>query len=223
MNIKVSGRSALILAAGLWMCIAGPMRATESDAREPEPAATADSATEKPDKPMALTKYTKHRSSKKIAKSHNSDKVASKASEKAVDEGRAKSDDGDAKISASVANANAQLPAETPTDMSNMATQADSMLKLMGGKPVDAAAAQPEANTQLVAADQLNEVDRALSDEKPAPTDKPTLTLARASIDAPAVTSQDNATWDQTSLIGKIFIAFGGLLTMASAARMFMA
>jgi hypothetical protein len=33
----------------------------------------------------------------------------------------------------------------------------------------------------------------------------------------------DSSTWDQTSLIGKIFIAFGALLTMASAARMFMA
>ena len=32
-----------------------------------------------------------------------------------------------------------------------------------------------------------------------------------------------STTWDQTSLIGKIFIAFGALLTMASAARMFMA
>jgi hypothetical protein len=37
------------------------------------------------------------------------------------------------------------------------------------------------------------------------------------------VTSRDNTAWDQTSLIGKVFIAFGGLLTMASAARMFMA
>jgi hypothetical protein len=33
----------------------------------------------------------------------------------------------------------------------------------------------------------------------------------------------DSSTWDQTSLIGKIFIGFGALLTMASAARMFMA
>ena len=29
--------------------------------------------------------------------------------------------------------------------------------------------------------------------------------------------------WDETSLIGKIFIGFGALLTIASAARMFMA
>jgi hypothetical protein len=40
---------------------------------------------------------------------------------------------------------------------------------------------------------------------------------------APAAVSSSDSTWDQTSLIGKIFIAFGGLLTLASAARMFMA
>ena len=33
----------------------------------------------------------------------------------------------------------------------------------------------------------------------------------------------DDTLWSQTSLIGKIFIAFGGLLTVASAARMFIA
>jgi hypothetical protein len=38
-----------------------------------------------------------------------------------------------------------------------------------------------------------------------------------------AASSNESSTWDQTSLIGKIFIAFGGLLTLASAARMFMA
>ena len=35
--------------------------------------------------------------------------------------------------------------------------------------------------------------------------------------------NNDSSTLDKTSLIGKIFIAFGALLTMASAARMFMA
>jgi hypothetical protein len=43
---------------------------------------------------------------------------------------------------------------------------------------------------------------------------------------APAATAtarRESSTWDQTSLIGKIFIGFGTLLTMASAARMFMA
>jgi hypothetical protein len=37
------------------------------------------------------------------------------------------------------------------------------------------------------------------------------------------VAGSQNATWDETSLIGKIFIGFGALLTIASAARMFMA
>ena len=35
--------------------------------------------------------------------------------------------------------------------------------------------------------------------------------------------TNDSSTLDKTSLIGKIFIAFGALLTMASAARMLMA
>jgi hypothetical protein len=40
---------------------------------------------------------------------------------------------------------------------------------------------------------------------------------------SPVVAGSQNATWDETSLIGKIFIGFGALLTVASAARMFMA
>jgi hypothetical protein len=40
---------------------------------------------------------------------------------------------------------------------------------------------------------------------------------------APAiVAATDNSIWDTTSLVGKIFVIFGGLLTVASAARMFM-
>ena len=38
-----------------------------------------------------------------------------------------------------------------------------------------------------------------------------------------AATANESSAWDQTSLIGKIFIGFGALLTVASAARMFMA
>jgi hypothetical protein len=51
--------------------------------------------------------------------------------------------------------------------------------------------------------------------------------MAAADIAAPPASSpalsKDGSAWDQTSLIGKIFIGFGALLTMASAARMFMA
>jgi hypothetical protein len=88
-----------------------------------------------------------------------------------------------------------------------------------------AADAQPTAETPVVAADQLNDLDRALEESTPAAP-----TLAMASAEPPAApaapvvaSSKEDSAWDQTSLIGKIFIGFGALLTMASAARMFMA
>jgi len=74
----------------------------------------------------------------------------------------------------------------------------------------------------MAEADQLNEVDKAIKEPTPPSQTTvavaPTRSLATAK---PAV--EETSTWDQTSLIGKIFIAFGALLTVASAARMFMA
>jgi hypothetical protein len=129
-----------------------------------------------------------------------------------------------------VANANAQLAAaDTPT-ANAMSARANDILKTA---PDDSTTSQPAADSQVVSADQLNDVDRALH-ETPLPA--PALTVASAeapavaSAEAPAApappvmaSSNESSTWDQTSLIGKIFIGFGALLTMASAARMFMA
>jgi len=99
----------------------------------------------------------------------------------------------------------------------------------MAANQSDPQAQSPAANAELVAADQLNDVDRALSENRNDDKDKaPSATLAMAVAQAPgptqaAAVSNDDSAWGQTSLIGKIFIAFGGLLTLASAARMFMA
>jgi hypothetical protein len=46
---------------------------------------------------------------------------------------------------------------------------------------------------------------------------------AAAPAGAETAAGSESSTWDQTSLIGKIFIGFGALLTLASAARMFIA
>jgi hypothetical protein len=82
------------------------------------------------------------------------------------------------------------------------------------------AGSQPPAGAQIAAADQVNELDlAAAANDKPAPA----LTLAAATVDAPAVVTNGSTTLDRTSMIGKIFIAFGGLLTVASAARMLIA
>jgi hypothetical protein len=202
------------------VCFAGPTQA----------AAGADNATAsaKPESaagaPIALDKYAKHGSRhwKKYAH-RKSGKVALKSSTdtKAAATDVA-DDDGDHSIAVppSVANANAQLTsADTPAaNAKAMSARASDNLQTAPGNPADA---QPAAETQLIAADQLNEVDRALHEGKPA-------ALTMASAEAPVApvavgSSNESSTWDQTSLIGKIFIGFGALLTMASAARMFMA
>ncbi|MDP1585943.1 MAG: hypothetical protein Q8M18_21210 [Bradyrhizobium sp.] len=115
-----------------------------------------------------------------------------------------------------------------------MSAKANTMLQIAADKPADS---QPAAEAEVVAPDQLNELDRALqeakSEAKPEAKSeaKPAApTMALASAEAPATpaapvmaASKEDSAWEQTSLIGKIFIAFGALLTMASAARMFMA
>jgi hypothetical protein len=73
--------------------------------------------------------------------------------------------------------------------------------------------------------DQLSASDRAAQpDDVRTPVivtqSQPDTPAARPS---PVVAGSQSASWDETSLIGKIFIGFGALLTVASAARMFMA
>jgi len=87
-----------------------------------------------------------------------------------------------------------------------------------------APASQGAGESQAAAPEQLNEPDRTLRDNAAPAT-------AAASNDAPAAArsapvmaaSGEHSVWDETSLIGKIFIGFGAVLTIASAARMFMA
>jgi hypothetical protein len=225
MTSKISGRAALILATGLFVCFAGPSRA--------EPGADNAAVSLKPESspgaPIALNKYAKRGA--RHAKSYvhrKSSKVALKSStaEQAdVSDVAERDGDGSTAIAPSVANANAQLPAaDTPTGNANaMSARANEILQTAPDKAADA---QPAADAQVVSADQLNDVDRALHENAlPGPT------LAMASAEVPAAPaapvtaaiSNESSTWDQTSLIGKIFIGFGALLTMASAARMFMA
>jgi hypothetical protein len=230
MTIKASGRSALLLAAGLFVCFAGPSQA----AAGAEDAAAA-TKSETAGTPIALHKQSS-RHWKKYAH-RRSDKVALKASTNDKTADAADDADHSSPIPPSVANANAQLTsADTPTGNAAkaMASRANDILQAAPDKSADApptADVQPpagaQADAQVVAADQLNDVDRALRQSPPAAGTPPAAPLTVASAEAPAAPvaagSNDSSAWDQTSLIGKIFIGFGALLTMASAARMFMA
>lgn len=127
----------------------------------------------------------------------------------------------------SVANANAQFPQIAAADGT------------APGATVPAAppVADPQApttppNVQVMPADEVNELDRAAAETAGAPAVMATNTASPATAAAPpstvgtaqvsSATGNDGA-WDKASLIGKIFIAAGGLLALASAARMFMA
>lgn len=214
MIVKASGRSALILATGLFVCFAAPSQATPGADK-----ATASSRAESAGAATAAhgkfakrgARHWKRYAHRKPAKSALKSSTDKKATDLADDNGeRAIS------IPPSVANANAQLvSAEAPDSASAMSAKASTILQAAADKPADT---QPAAESQVVTPDQLNDVDRALHEARP---------LALASAEPPAApamaSSKEDSTWDQTSLIGKIFIGFGALLTMASAARMFMA
>jgi len=225
MTIKVSGRSALILATGLFVCLAGPSQAAGTDGTiaSPKPESAA---------PIALSKFTKHSTRHGKSYAHRkSSKLAEKSSDKkdAASDVAADDSDNSSAIPPAVANANAQMATvDVPGGNAKaMSARANDILQAAPANPADA---QITTDTQVVAADQLNDVDRALRESNP-PAPAPATTLAMASADAPAPAapvmassnSNEGSTWDQTSLIGKIFIGFGALLTMASAARMFMA
>ena len=78
----------------------------------------------------------------------------------------------------------------------------------------NAAADQAGAAAQSDAADRSLSPDQRPADASVAATD-PNATQVSAS-------SEDGAGWDKASIVGKIFIAAGTLLTLGSAARMFM-
>ncbi|MBU6462360.1 MAG: hypothetical protein KGK01_09355 [Bradyrhizobium sp.] len=210
MTIKASMRAALILATGIWICLSGASQAATATDNSTAVTVTKHGS-------HHLKKYAHHKPSK-VADTTADDKKATADSDNPTTVQSSR-------MPASVANANAQLPSFPDTPAGSARAMTDRANNMLQATPDDAQAAAAEP---VVAADQLNDVDRALHEG--APTAAPVML---ASADAPAVVASPPAAaaspgsqssiWDQTSLIGKIFIGFGALLTMASAARMFMA
>jgi hypothetical protein len=89
-----------------------------------------------------------------------------------------------------------------------------------GVTSTDGQQAAPNAASDQAAAAQPDTADRSLTaDQRPADAvteaNDPNATQVTA-------TSEEGGGWDKASLVGKIFIAAGTLLTLGSAARMFM-
>ena len=119
----------------------------------------------------------------------------------------------DTAIAAVLANANAavlELDNKTSTQASNAPASTPPT-------PAESQAAPIESQTmQLVAAEEFNELDRAAWEAN----QMPKLMKLQAS-DSRAELREDDSKWAQTSTIGKLFVAFGALLTLGSAIRMF--
>jgi hypothetical protein len=221
MTIKAS--AALILLATLVMGFAGPL---------PAPAANGENAVASKSESATAGKSVRHgsRSLKKRYAHRKSTRVAAKSDEsKKTDEmqGADASGSASAAIPPRIANANAQMTAaDAPPDSAKgmsaaMSEKANTVLQAAADKPADAEA---PAEAGVIATDQLNSFDRSLNpSEQPVATTSQTVVMASTSRPSSETAGNDSSTLDKTSLIGKIFIAFGALLTMASAARMFMA
>lgn len=118
-------------------------------------------------------------------------------------------------------------PNTLPVDVADARAQMmsdDAKAKAVNDTPTQAAGeaaapATPDSAVQVVNADELNDLDKAASEvTEPLPKLPASIANSRAEMgfDGPS-------SWAQTSTIGKAFIAFGVMLTLASAARMFMA
>jgi hypothetical protein len=219
MKIKASGRSALILITGIFVCFAAPSQVA-AGTDDPTAASRSEAAV---GTPIALHKNLRHGWQHRKHHAHGrihtvalktAGRRKAAATEIAADNREALPD-----LPRKVADANAQLlfAGKSGGDIRAMPVRTNDPLPAVPENPAEA---KPSNETLIVAADQLNDVDRALHESNPPAT-------VMASADPPpapvTASSQENSTWDQTSVIGKIFIGFGALLTMASAARMFMA
>jgi hypothetical protein len=235
MTITAGGRSRLILAilaTGLFVGFAGASpagAATDDNAAAQTKSAGTDAASAEADGADKATGRKNTRHSSRHWKRHaerKSSKVALKSSSrKNTDASDGAADSSTNSIPPSVADANAQLAA-AGTPESQLAGNARAMSAhasdIVQAAPEQPADAQPAPQVQTVASDQLNEVDRSLTASTPPPPALATA-MAQAPDSTETASSDDGSSWDQASLIGKIFIGFGALLTMASAARMLMA
>ena len=214
MTIRAGGRVALIAAAGLLISMTGVSWSV-----------AAPDAAETKSEQFSTSKEVKQARERKRHVHRNNARTAQTSSE------QNKSDQTDlaetglpGELPGSVANANARMRDEIVDDTARAMTARANAL-LVSDRPADDQGAVTTTTTttmQVVEADQLNELDKAL--QEPTPPSQTTVAVVPAKpAAAESSVAQEGSTWDQTSLIGKIFIAFGALLTIASAARMFMA
>jgi hypothetical protein len=234
MRARKAGLAALIAVTGIWMSVAGePAIAAAKSAAKKETKTSVAAA----DRPMVLSKFKKQRRAHTARKSRTAQashlkKSASKASSKAVAEKTAAKDlaaispkpdkSSRPQLPPEVANAHAEALAND--EARNIAALDSTNVSSVNGVLVAAAEQQGDANAPVDNADVAQDAPPAApvaAAPPPAPSGK--IIRAVSSGEKPVFKSDDSDPWSKTSLIGKIFIAFGSLLTLASAARLLIA
>lgn len=218
---RASGRLSLLIAAAVLFAATGTLRAEQDNGSEPvtESKAQTESAAPAaaPGKPVTLSKYTRQRRARHVSRRHKPGVVAKGYRRKTMEAKAVPMSEGDElAIPETIANANAQFADATlpaPAKPADNAVPADQL------NEIDQATA-PASDGNAVASQIATQVASQVvtNDAKTAPAMN-----AMASMDKPAVVENDNSSWGQASLFGKLFIAAGGLLMMASVARMMMA
>jgi hypothetical protein len=214
---------ATIAAVGILVCFSTPEQTAAAPAK---PMAT-------PEKPIVLAKFSKRRAhtAKKSRSARYAKKSSSKSSAKKSDDSKTAEKTAAAsktELPATIANAHAEAP--KPRTLAE-----DEARNIAALDSTDVVSNVD--GVQIAPSDQLNDVDRTLTEEStPALVATAAVPIAAEPIPAnriiKAVSTAENPTvkkandsdpWSKSSLLGKLFIAFGSLLTLASAARIFIA
>lgn len=225
----------MIAATGIWMGLSAEpaMSAAKSTTKK-----AANTTVAAADRPMVLSKFKKQKhaaSSRKsrTAQARHLKKSASKVSSKSVAE-KSATKDVTIRSSRSEKSSKPELPPEVANahaeglandEARNIAALDSTNVSFVNGVLVAAAEEQPgDANAPMdnaIVAQDAAPAAPAAAAPPPAPNGK--IIRAVSSGEKPAFKTDDSDPWSKTSLIGKIFIAFGSLLTLASAARLLIA
>jgi hypothetical protein len=212
MAIRAGWRLASMFAAGLFVCLAQP---------SPTTAGTDNGVNSQSDSQVA--RVAPNRAAKNATR-HGKSVGHRKASGQPALDGAEIQAANPTAIPPLVANSNAQLTprGNPPVGIKAVFAQTNETAKSALGDPTGSLQL---SEMQIVSADQLNDIDRALPE---ATLPAPKIAVASAEVPAPRLapmmaSSTEASTWDRTSIIGRFFIGLGALLTLASAARMFIA
>jgi hypothetical protein len=180
---------------------------------------------------MVLSKFKKQKRAAGARKSRTAQarhlkKSASKVSSKSVAEKSATKDvairssrpenSSKPELPPEVANAHAEALAND--EARNIAALDSTNVSSVNGVLVAAAQQPGDANTPMDNAVVAQDAAPVAAAPPPVPSGK--IIRPVSSGEKPVIKSDDGDPWSKTSLIGKIFIAFGSLLTLASAARL---